>query len=335
MEQKIVEINKKFVFYDPENPRSKTEFKEEDIESLKDSIEQDGQLEPATLEEVSNNNYVVVEGHRRLAAIQKSNKVNTIRAVVERNLSKEDRLLKQILIDNHRKNFTTMDRDKSWKKLWLMGKYDLDSFAKKISVSKSMVDNFVDRMNLGEEFLGKMKNISTSNIDETKSIKDVKLRKKVLTYADKQGLTRKDVRKLASVSQKVSEEVLDDLTKGKISIDDADNMKGLNHKDQMTHLATTKALNGHKKKLKSMISKGSITEGREMTVTYNKVNEFQKRFFKLSADLMEMNYALDEFSNKEVELNEPMKKILKGCVKELKDKAIPTLKKIETKLGGI
>jgi hypothetical protein len=201
-----------------------------------------------------------------------------------------------------------------------------------------MVDNFVDRMNLGEEFLGRMKNISTSNIDETRSIKDVKLRKKVLTYADKQGLTRQDVRKLASVSQKVSEEVLEDLTKGKISIDDADNMKNMTPKQQSMALLTTKTLNTHKKKLKTMIGQVKEEDVKPLQEAVSKVNEFQKRFFKLSADLRDMGYALDELSRyKDFSkiINTDMEKILKGCLKELKSKVEPAIKKIEDKLGGL
>jgi len=130
---------------------------------------------------------------------------------------------------------------------------------------------------------------------------------------------------------------MDDLTNDKISIDDASNMKGMTVKEQSMALVTTKALNHHKKKLKSMISKGSIKESKPLIEATNKVNEFQTRFFKLSADLRDMGYALEELGKKDIkkEINEPMRIILKGCLKELKSKVEPAIKKLEDNLGDL
>ena len=170
----LQKINKKLINFDPQNPR--VDFDKNELEQLQASIEDRGQLEPVHLEELSKDSFLVNEGNMRVAAIKKSTKVDYVLAIIEKKLTDEDRLLKQIIIDTHRKNWSTFDRDKSWKKLWLMGQfhYDVDTFAKKISVTKDTVEAFVDRMNLGEEFISKMKNISASNITETKRINDIK-----------------------------------------------------------------------------------------------------------------------------------------------------------------
>lgn len=333
--KQIQEIDKKFIDFDPQNPRK--EFDKEELETLQESIESHGQQEPVHLEELGKNSYMVSEGNKRVAAIKKSKRVGFVMAIVEKKLSPVDRLLKQIIIDSHRNNWSMSDRDVAWKRFWDMGKYNADSFAKKISVSKRTAENFIDRMGLGQEFLGKMKNISVSNIDETKKIKDVKLRKKILSYADKNELKRKDVRKLALASDKVSEEVIDSLVKDKISVDDVNNFVGLNHKEQIMALTTTKALNTHKKKLKNMIKKGDIDEQPFVIEATNKITEFQKQFFKLSADLRTMGYNLDELSKKDTKklINTQMGKILKSCLNELENKVLPAIKKIKETLGDM
>ena len=258
METKIIDIDKKLCVLDPNNPR--TSFEDGEIESLTESIETQGQLEAVTVEQLSKKQFMITEGHKRLAAIMKSKKVNTIRAVVEDKLTPEQKLMKQITIDIHRNNWSVADRDKAWKRLWDMGKYTPQSFATKISISLTTAISFVDRMSLGNDFIKKIDNVSALNIMETKKIADVKTRKKVLEYCHKEELTRKNIRELATVSQKVSSKVLNEVLSNKITIADASNMIGLNSDDQDRALISTKGLNKHKKNLKKMIKKGDIKD---------------------------------------------------------------------------
>lgn len=332
----LQKIDKKLISFDPQNPRK--EFDATELEILQTSIENDGQQEPVHLEELSKSSFLVNEGNKRVAAILKSKKVTTVLAIVEKKLSPEDRLLKQIIIDTHRKNWSGTDRDLAWKRLWDMGKYTPESFAKKISITKGMAENFVDRMDLGTKFLSQMKNISTSNIDETSRIKDKELRKKILTFADKKGLTRQDIRKLTNATTKVSGSVIDSVINDKISIDDAENMVGLSEKEQKTALVTTKTMNTHKKQLKNMIKKGSVSvESKPMIETSNKITEFQMRFFKLSSDLRTMSLDLEDLSHKDTKklINTQMGKILKSCLVELEDKVAPSIKAIKKTLESV
>lgn len=334
----IQTINKALISADPHNPRSMLD--DDEVTQLQMSIETDGQQEPVHLEELAaGKSYMITEGHKRVAAIMKSKKIATVSAIVETKLSPEDRLLKQIIIDTHRKNWSLIDRDKAWKRLWDMGKYDANSFAKKISVSKEVTERFIDRMDLGVAFVSKIENVSASNIDETKRIQDKEMRKKVLAYADKKGLGRIDVRKLATAATKVSSKVIDEVIKDNISIDDANNMVGLNAYDQQQHLETTRALNKHKKSLKKMITSGDIdVETRPLVeAASNKIADFQKRFFKLSSDLRLMGFDLDDLSKKDTKklINTQMGNILRSCLTELEDKVLPAITKIKKTLGDI
>jgi len=333
----IQEIDKKFIIFDPQNPRSKLD--EEEVAQLGKTIEEDGQKEPVHLEKLSETEYMVNEGHKRVASIQESKKVKTVKAIVEQKLTPEQRLLKQILIDTHRKNWETLDRDKAWKRLWDMGKYDPGTFSKKLSVSKDIVKAFLDRIELGAAFMEKIDNLSALNITETKVIKDKKLRKKVLKHASKEGYARKKIRKLSQLANTLDKPVLEEMFKGKISLEDADNMSGLDSERQKQALETTKSINTHKKKLKTALTDGTITTETLPFVedTSKKVSEFQQMFFKLSSDLRVISYGLENLSKEDSKkyLNPQMQNILRSCLSELKTEVEPAIKTMEKVLDGL
>jgi len=334
---KIEKINKDQICFDPNNPRSK--FDEEEIELLLKSIEEDGQKEPIHLEKLSEKQYLVNEGNKRVAAIQKSKKVMIVNAIVEQKLSAEERLFKQIIIDTHRKNWKMSDRDNAWKRLWDMGKYDAKSFAKKISTTKGIVESFLDRVDLGEEFVKKIENVSAYNITETARLKNKDLRKKVLTYANKKELARRDIRKLSQLADKVDNTVLEEVFKDKISIDDAENMIGLTSERQQQALETTKTMNKHKKKLKSMLNNGQIQVENKPLVenATKKITMFQQAFFKLSSDLRAMSSGLDVLNREETRkyINKDMVNILESCLDELKTGVLPGIKAMERTLEEV
>jgi len=333
----IKKIDKKQISFDPQNPRSK--FDDEEIALLSASIEEDGQQEPVHLEKLSDNQYLVNEGNKRVAAILKSKSIKTVNAIVEQKLTEEQRLLKQIIIDTHRKNWSMSDRDNAWKRLWDMGKYDSKSFAKKLSTTKLIVDSFLDRMELGADFVKEIEKVSAYNITETARMKDKNLRKKVLKHANNKDLGRKDIRKLANIAEKVDKDVIDDVLKDKISIEDASNFVGLDKERQKQALETTKTMNKHKKKLKTMLTDGSVKID---TVPFvenasKKVTAFQQMFFKTASDLRVIADGLDRLSEADTKkyINKQMVQILDSCLSELKTGVVPAIKSMEKKLEEI
>lgn len=332
----IQELKKDEVFYDPQNPRTK--FEDEDIKELMESIENDGQKEPIHVEILGKGQYIVNEGNKRLAAIRRSKKVNVIHAIVEQKLTPEERLFKQIIIDTHRKNWNMADKDLAWKRLWDMNKYTPESFAKKLSVTKLVVDSFLDRMQLGTDFVKSIDNVSAWNITETNCIKDTKTRKDVLKYAHKSELARKDIRKLSRVVDKVSPSVLKEVLADKISIADAENMVGLDKEKQGQALVTTKGLNKHKKDLKKMLKSGKIkTEDVvEVRKISDLVNEIQMDFFNTSSQIRKLSNKLQYMREHDLSKysNTSMRKILEGCLTELEDAVIPAINDIKKSLKG-
>lgn len=333
----IQQITKGQISFDPQNPRSK--FNDEEITLLTASIEEDGQQEPVHLEKLSATQYLVNEGNKRVAAILKSKKIKTVNAIVEQKLTEEQRLLKQIIIDTHRKNWGMSDRDNAWKRLWYMGNYDAKSFAKKLSTTKLIVESFLDRMELGADFVKEIENVSAYNITETSRMKDTGLRKKVLKHANKNDLGRKDIRKLANIAEKVDAEVINEVLSDKISIDDAKNMVGLNTERQKQALETTKSMNTHKKKLKKMMTDGSVKVDTLPFVedASKQVTAFQQMFFKLSSDLRVIADGLDNLNKADTKkyINTQMESILKSCLAELKTGVAPAIKSMEKTLEGI
>jgi len=332
----VRDIEKGFIVLDPKNPRSV--IPDEDINSLLDSIESEGQQEPILVEELGRNEYLVTEGNKRVTAIQKSKKVKTVKAIIEHKLTPEERLLKQIIIDTHRQNWNMTDRDKAWKRLWDMGKYTPDTFAKKLSTTKGIVESFIDRQSLGSDFIQKIPNVTAYNITETQYIKDKDKRKKVLVYAHKTELTRKDIRQLSQVAEKVSDKVLKEVFEDKISIADAKNMVGLKVEDQERALITTKGLNQHKKNLKKLLKDGSITEDvKKVRMISDLVNEFQMEFFSTSSAIRKLSSKLQYMKDQDFEkyANHQMVKILESCLDELESAVIPATTQIRQSIKGI
>jgi len=333
----LKEINKKEIESDPDNPR-KT-FDNEEIRLLRESMEINGQKENILVEYIGPKKYIVTEGNKRLKAAMQSTKINTLNAIIETKLSPEERLLKQLLIDTHRKNFTLGDRDAAWKRLWDMGKYSIESFAKKLSTTKIIVESFIDRQSLGIDFVKKIANVSAYNITETKVIKDKTTRKRVLEYAHKTELARKDIRLLSTVAEKVSAKVLKEVLGDKITIADAKNMVGLDEDKQEQALITTKGLNKHKKHLKTMLKDGSIkTENVEKVRKITElVTDFQMEFFKTSSQVRQLSSKLQFLKDQDLEkyANTVMVKILESCLDELEDAVIPATVQIRQSIKGI
>lgn len=328
-------IDKNKIDLDPQNPRSKLD--NDEVLALQQSIEQYGQLQVVELEDL-NGRYLVMEGNKRVKAIQNSKKVDIVRAFISKKLSSEERLLKQIIIDSHRSNFPLVARDAAWKKLFEMGKYTKESFAKKLSVTPLMVETFIDRMQLGIDFVKSIDNVSAWNITETNCIKDVKTRKDVLKYAHKSELARKDIRKLSRVVDKVSPSVLKEVLADKISIDDAQNMIGLDSKKQEQALHATKGMNKHKKQIKKMLSSGKIkTEDVvEVRKISDLVDDFQTEFFNTSSQIRKLSNKLQYMREQDLSkyANTSMHKILEGCLNELEEAVIPAINDIKKSLKG-
>ena len=333
----ILEIEKNKIQFDPQNPRGKIKD-DDDLTLLMESIESTGQSEPILVENLGKDSYLVTEGHRRLAAIKKSKKLISVKAIVSNKLTEEERLFKQITIDSHRNNWDIPSRDRAWERLWKMGKYDASTFAKKLSVNKSTVVDFLDRMDLGE-FVSSIPNVSASNITETKYIKDKATRKKVLKFANKKDMTRQDIRKLSNLSNKVSQKVIDEVLDEKISIDDANNMVGLNEDQQQSALMATKNLNQHKKKLKTMLQDKSINteDVKEVRKMSELINDFQMEFFNTSSKIRQLSGKLQYMKEQDLNKysNTQMIKILKGCLDELEDAMTPAIKQIKESLKDV
>lgn len=331
-------IDKNKIDLDPQNPRSKLD--DDEVLALQQSIEQDGQLQVAEVEELGNGRYLVTEGNKRVKAIQQSKKVQTVRAFVSKKLSAEDRLLKQIIIDSHRSNFPLSARDVAWKKLWDMGKYDTKSFAKRLSVTPLMVEAFQDRMQLGVKFVQDIPNVAAYNITETQIIKDVDTRKKVLEYANRHELARKDIRQLSKVAVKVNPKILKEVISDEISISDAENMIGMKEERQDQALMATKSINKHKKQLKKMFKEGKVkTEDVvEVRKISDLIDEFQTEFFETSSRVRKLSNKLQYMREQNLEKysNTAMRKILEGCLNELEDAVIPAINDIKKSLkkGG-
>jgi ParB/RepB/Spo0J family partition protein len=212
------------IVVDKNNPRSVVE----EVDELAQSIQQHGQHEPVSVEDLGNGKFLLQNGHRRFNAklkIQKDTKSpQTLLAIVYKSLSDEERLIKQAQIDSQTKTLSPKDRDKLWEKLYKNKKYTTAEFAKLIGVSTTSVGAFIDRLGLPEHL--KKLDLSQSILNETKGL-DKKTRNRVIGFAQKNDIGSRVIRDVVKNVREADPKVAGAFLGGKIDLEDMKKLKGL------------------------------------------------------------------------------------------------------------
>ncbi|MFK5951457.1 MAG: ParB/RepB/Spo0J family partition protein [Desulfobacterium sp.] len=124
----------------PNRFQPRTIFSEEDLEHLKDSIIEQGVLQPILVRK-QNDKYELIAGERRFRAARRAN-LNRIPAIV-RNLSDEQMLEVSIIENIQRANLNPLEEAEAYHRLITEFEYTQEMVAKKIGKNRSTITNFL------------------------------------------------------------------------------------------------------------------------------------------------------------------------------------------------
>jgi len=124
----------------PNRFQPRTIFSEEDLENLKDSIIEQGILQPVLVRK-QNDKYELIAGERRFRAARRAN-INRIPAII-RNLSDEQVLEVSIIENIQRANLNPLEEAEAYHRLITEFKYTQEMVAKKIGKNRSTITNFL------------------------------------------------------------------------------------------------------------------------------------------------------------------------------------------------
>jgi ParB family chromosome partitioning protein len=134
------EVDKNSIFPDPTQPRQI--FSDEAMTELKESIEENGLLQPILVIEDAKEDgigkYRIIAGERRWRAAMSSEKIRRLQVVIRNDISDELKiLLAQIAENVHRENMTIIETAESYKRVLDAVDGDTEKAVKLLNVSKT------------------------------------------------------------------------------------------------------------------------------------------------------------------------------------------------------
>lgn len=191
------EVDKNSVFPDPTQPRQT--FSDEALTELKESIEENGLLQPILVVEDAKEDgvgkYRIIAGERRWRAAMLSEKILRIQVVIRNDISDELKiLLAQIAENVHRENMTIIETAESYKRVLDAVDGDTEKAIKLLNVSKT---RFSTTMGLNKA--------------------DEKVRELAKEGVTKDVDTLAGLNVLASLNEEKANDVIDKIREGEIS----------------------------------------------------------------------------------------------------------------------
>lgn len=189
----------------------RTQYPEESIKELAESIEQHGLLHPIVVikhrtdEETDRTIYRVIAGHRRLRAYrlllsQDKPTYSQIKAIVRFSIG--DIETNQLIENVHREDLSPSDLEKAVKSIMEREGLKQTELAKRIGKSKDWVSNSLIAKNIREDFLKSgvdatlPENFPSSTLSDFSGIKDKETRNKAIKKTLESGGTQKKAREI-------------------------------------------------------------------------------------------------------------------------------------------
>ena len=183
----------------PYQPR--TDFNEEEIQGLAESIEKQGLLQPVVVRK-KENGYEIISGERRFRAF-KFLKKDTVPCIVKEGISDRE-MLELALIENiQREQLNEIEKAVAYQKLLLDYSYTHEQLSEQIGKSRTAITNSIRLLNLPEEIQGYVRagTLSPGHARALLSLKNqdiVSVAKKIIEEA----LSVRDVEKLGNNAKK-------------------------------------------------------------------------------------------------------------------------------------
>ena len=189
-EVNLIEVDK--ISPNPYQPR--TDFKEEDIKELAESIDNFGLIQPLTLRK-KNDKYELIAGERRLRAA-KYNGLDKVPCIV--NDFSDEEMAEIALIENlQRKDLDFIEESMAYSKLIEKFSLTQKELANKLGKSQSTIANKLRILNLSDEIRSELRNplISERHARSLLKLSDVSDQKQVIDEILKEELTVRETQK--------------------------------------------------------------------------------------------------------------------------------------------
>lgn len=144
----LLEVNINLIEANPYQPR--TEFSQEEIENLAQSIKDKGILQPLVVTEISENKYQLIAGERRLRAAKLAG-LSTVSVVVKNGITDQDKAELALIENIQRQNLNPIERAKGFAELQHKFNITQEIIAQQLDISRSAVANTLRYLKLPEK----------------------------------------------------------------------------------------------------------------------------------------------------------------------------------------
>lgn len=146
-EDRLLEVDIELIEPNPYQPR--TEFLQEEIENLSQSIKDKGILQPLVVTKISDNRYQLIAGERRLRA-SKLVGFKTLPVIVKNGITDKDKAELALIENIQRQNLNPIERAKGFAELQSKFNITQEDIAKQLDISRSAVANTLRYLRLPE-----------------------------------------------------------------------------------------------------------------------------------------------------------------------------------------
>jgi ParB family chromosome partitioning protein len=147
-EDKLLDVNINFIEPNPYQPR--TEFSQEEIENLAQSIKDKGILQPLVVTEIADGKYQLIAGERRLRASKLAG-LKTVSVVIKKGITNQDKAELALIENIQRQNLNPIERAKGFAELQHKFNITQEAIAKQLDISRSAVANTLRYLQLPEK----------------------------------------------------------------------------------------------------------------------------------------------------------------------------------------
>lgn len=144
----LLKVNINLIEANPYQPR--TEFLQEEIENLAQSIKDKGILQPLVVTEIGENRYQLIAGERRLRAAKLAG-LSTVSVVIKNGITDQDKAELALIENIQRQNLNPIERAKGFVELQYKFNITQEVIAKQLGISQSAVANTLRYLKLPDK----------------------------------------------------------------------------------------------------------------------------------------------------------------------------------------
>jgi len=144
----LLEVNINLIEANPYQPR--TEFSQEEIENLAQSIKDKGILQPLVVTEIGEDKYQLIAGERRLRAAKLAG-LSTVSVIIKNGITDQDKAELALIENIQRQNLNPIERAKGFAELQHKFNITQEIIAQQLDISRSAVANTLRYLKLPEK----------------------------------------------------------------------------------------------------------------------------------------------------------------------------------------